>query len=293
MLDLRSLRYFAVLARHLHYIRAADELGITQPTLTRAIQALERQLAVRLLDRDRGGVALTPQGRLIAERAALLLTEAEDLEQHSRLAASGEGGRVRFGMTPMPAKTLLTRLLIEQLGTAPHAINAVVVRDVQALWGMLIAGEIEFFVSSERPLHDLSPVQVEPLGTVPLSIIVRPGHPLLDGGAQEQRYPLLRSTWAGVPLPEEIEPHVLGPPNIVEDFATLAAVTAATDAIWIASAYAIAAELADGSLVELMRVNRHVEVAVYALARRSRSPLASGIAATLRALVEAFEQERR
>lgn len=72
MLDLRKLRHVVVLARRLNYVRAADELGITQPTLTRSIQALERQLQVRLFDRDHGSVNLTPRGRSIAERAGLL-----------------------------------------------------------------------------------------------------------------------------------------------------------------------------------------------------------------------------
>ena len=292
MLDLRNLRYFVVLAKHLHYIRAADELGITQPTLTRAIQALERQLMVRLFDRDRGGVRLTPQGRLIAERAALLLTHAEDLEHESRLAASGEGGRVRFGMTPMPARALLERLLIEQLGAAPGATNVVAVRDVGALWGMLTAGEIEFFVSSERPPHDLSPARVELLGTFPLTIVVRSGHPLLTASPAAMRYPLLRSTWAGLPVPPEIRAHVLTAPNIIEDYATLVNVTAGTDAVWMTSAYAIARELAEGSLVELTRVNRDVEVVLYALARRSRSPIASAIAKTLAAHVADLERSR-
>lgn len=292
MLDLRSLRYFVVLARHLHYLRAASELGITQPTLTRAIQALERRLAVRLLDRDRGGVALTPQGQIMVERAALLLAQAEDLEYETRLAANGEGGRLRFGMTPMPAKALLERLLIEQLGAAPRVTNAVVVRDVDALWGMLTAGEIEFFVSSEQPPHDLSAARVEPLGTFPLTVVVRPGHPLLSATSSAARFPLLRSTWSGIPVPAEIEPHVLPAANVVEDYATLAGVTSGTDAVWMASAYAIARELADGSLVELTPPNRTVEVKLYRLARRSRSPLAGKMAQALAGHVAALGRSR-
>lgn len=282
MLDLRSLRYLVVLARRLNYVRAADELGITQPTLSRSIQALERQLEVRLFDRDRGGVHLTPQGRVIAERAAFLLTDAEDLERHSRLTAQGEGGRVRFGMTPMPARALLTKILSERLNLAPSVTNEVVVRDVEALWGMLNLGEIEFFISPDRPLHDLEQANVAFLGEFPLSLIVRAGHPLLTSAETAARYPLLRSSWTGTSVPDEIRHRISGAPNIVEDFATLAGVTASTDAIWLSSAYAIEAELRDGSLVELLRARQHVEVNLYSLARRSQSPLAKPIADALR-----------
>lgn len=282
MLDLRKLRHLAVLAQRLNYVRAADELGITQPTLTRSIQALERQLHVKLFDRDHGGVSLTPQGRSIVERAAFLLTDAEDLERHSRMYGQGEGGRVSFGMAPMPARALLPSVLSERLNLAPDVTNEVAVRDVEALWGMLVAGEIEFFVSPNPPLHDLSHANVEILGQFPLSLLVRAGHPLLSGEGEERQYPLLRSSWTGMSIPDEILPRVLGSPNLIEDFATLAELTASTDAVWLSSAFAMQDRIVDGSLVELFRASQHIEVTLYSLKRRSRSPLADSIGNALR-----------
>lgn len=282
MLDLRSLRNLVVLARHLNYVRAASELGVTQPTLSRSIQALERRLKVQLFDRDRGGVSLTPQGRFIAERAAVLLVEAEDLERQANLSARAETGRVRFGMAPMPARTLLSRTLSDRLSIAPQVTNEVVVRDVEALWGMLLAGEIEFFVSPNPPLHDLSEASVERLGRFPLSLIVRAGHPLLQGASPDATYPLLRSSWTGISVPGAVTRFISGPPNIIEDFSTLASITAATDALWLSSAFAIDAELRTGSLREFFRAEQHIEVAMYSLKRRSRSPVAAAVAATLK-----------
>src|ERR671910_795599 len=132
MLELRQLRHLVALARCLNYVRAADELCITQPTLSRSIQSLERKLGVRLFDRDRGGVALTPQGRSFAERATFLLTDADDLERESKLSAAGDSGRIRFGMVPMPARALLQPVLSERLNIAPAVTCEVVVRDVEA-----------------------------------------------------------------------------------------------------------------------------------------------------------------
>jgi DNA-binding transcriptional LysR family regulator len=281
MLDLRNLRHFVVLARRLNYVRAADELGVTQPTLSRSIQSLERQLQVQLFDRNRGGVTLTPQGQVIAERAAFLLTDAEDLERHAKQSGQGESGRIRFGMAPMPARALLQQVLSARLNAAPSVINEVVVRDIEALWGLLMAGEIEFFVCPDRPLHDLSQARVESLGTFPLSVIVRAGHPLLQGEGGAQRFPLLRSSWAGVSVPHEIQDRILGAPNVVEDFATLAGITASTDALWLSSSYAIRRELREGTLVELLQAQQRVEVALYALKRRSRSPLAESLVGLL------------
>jgi DNA-binding transcriptional LysR family regulator len=293
MIDLRNLRNLVALARHLNYVRAADELGVTQPTLSRSIQALERQLNVRLFDRDRGGVRLTPQGRYIADRAAFLLIDAEDLERHARLSAQGDSGRIRFGMAPMPARTLLSRTLSDRLNAAPGVTNEVVVRDVEALWGMLTVGEIEFFVSPNPPLHDLSHAHVEVLGKAPLSLIVRADHPLMSGPSCEERFPLLRSSWTGIPVPQEMQRYVLGAPNIVEDFSTLASITASTNSLWLSSAYAIDEELRGGALREFLRAKQHIEIAMYSLKRRSRSPVAAAVADALRGHVNRVIREDR
>lgn len=281
MLDLRSLRNLVVLARHLNYMRAAEELGITQPTLSRSIQALERRLGLRLFDRDRGGVSLTPHGRAISERAGFLLADAADLEQHSKLSAAGQGGKLRFGMTPMPARALLPAMLSERLREAPLVTNEVVVRDVDALWTMLTGGEIEFFVGSEAPPGDRSPLRAELLGRFPLSLIVRAGHPLLSPRAGEQRFPLVRSSWAGLSVPDQLQRHVLGTANIIEDFAALASATAMTDALWLSTAFAVQKEIREGGLVELFRAKERIDVAIYSLARRSQTPLARIASASL------------
>ncbi|CAN7635417.1 LysR family transcriptional regulator [Phenylobacterium sp. LjRoot225] len=286
LLDLRSLRHLVVLARHLNYVRAADELGVTQPTLSRSIQALERQLDIRLFDRDRGGVRITPQGRRMADRAAVLLRDADDLEHQAMLAARGEAGRVRFGMAPMPAHTLLSGALTDRLAVAPAVTNEVLVRDVDALWTMLLAGEIEFFVDPNPPTHDLSEVRLEVLGEFPLSVIVRADHPLLREGSTGGRYPLLRSSWTGVAVPEEVTDHILGPPNVIEDFSALASLAAATDALWLSSAFAIQDELRSGSLRELFRAAGHIKITMCSLKRRSLSPAAAAVAAMLRRRVK-------
>src|SRR5689334_6832497 len=110
-MDLRSLRHVAVLARQLSFTKAAQELGISQSALSRSIQATEQRVKLRLFDRDRGGVHLTAVGREVAERAAALLREADDLDRLLDRAAGGAEGEASFGMAPLPAAALLPAVL--------------------------------------------------------------------------------------------------------------------------------------------------------------------------------------
>ena len=96
-IDLRSWRQFLVLAQTLHFGRAAQQLHITQPPLSLAIQQLERRLGVPLFERTRRSVALTPVGAQLVEPVRQLLQQAAALQVRSREAAGGTVGRVRVG----------------------------------------------------------------------------------------------------------------------------------------------------------------------------------------------------
>src|SRR3954471_3713630 len=88
-LDLRKLRYFVAVAEKLHFGRAADELHIAQPALSRQIRALEKDLGTPLLTRDSHGVALTDAGRQLLTDAETLLASAHAVRRRVTLAARG------------------------------------------------------------------------------------------------------------------------------------------------------------------------------------------------------------
>lgn len=79
-LELRLVRYFTVVAAHQHFGRAAAELHVAQPALSRQIQRLEKYLGVRLLDRTPQGTRLTPAGRTFLPRGQALLQAARQAE---------------------------------------------------------------------------------------------------------------------------------------------------------------------------------------------------------------------
>jgi len=93
-LDLRKVRYFVAVAERLHFSRAAEELLIAQPALSRQIRALEKDLGTALFVRDSHGVELTEAGRRLLEDARPLLAAADAARRRVDRAARGEGAVV-------------------------------------------------------------------------------------------------------------------------------------------------------------------------------------------------------
>ena len=88
-LDLRKLRYFAAVARHRHFGRAAQQLFIAQPVLSRQIRALEQELGCELLTRTTRSVQLTPAGQQLAAEADALFATVDAVLRRVREVDQG------------------------------------------------------------------------------------------------------------------------------------------------------------------------------------------------------------
>jgi len=82
--ELRHLRWFVAVAEHASFRRAAELLHVSQPPLSRGIQALEEELGVRVLDRSRSHVALTRAGAVFLEDARKILRSADEAVERAR-----------------------------------------------------------------------------------------------------------------------------------------------------------------------------------------------------------------
>jgi DNA-binding transcriptional LysR family regulator len=300
-IDLRALRHVLVLSRLLSYTKASQELCLSQSALSRSIKAIEQQAKVQLFDRDRGGggVHLTAVGRAFVERAAALIRDANDLERMLQQSASAEIGEVAFGMGPLPAKALLQPVLTEAVAVSPQLRSNVMVRSADALLSYLLAEKIEFFICAEGQVPDSALVQSELLGWLPISLLVRSGHPIFKSQTTglDHKYPLLSSGQfkATHKWPTYMRPYLKGPVHVIEDHDTLVSITEQTDSIWISSAFSAAAEIRARRLREILppngeRVSRF-RVMNYSLDKRSLSPVAVKIISKFRDLIRTLGRD--
>jgi DNA-binding transcriptional LysR family regulator len=299
-LDLRTCKHVVALSKLLSYTKAAQELCITQSALSRSIQAVERHAQVKLFDRDRSGVHMTAVGRDFVKRAAVLLRDAEELDRMLRRSASADIGEVSFGLGPLAAQALLPSVLPEIFAAKPELRTNVMVRNVDALLPALLKEEIELVVTIEHEMMQSAPLKSEFLGWFPLSLIVRAGHPLLNGPQTNRQcnYPLLSpghfssiDKW-----PAYLRRYLSGPLHVIEDYGVASRITELCDAIWLSSTFAAMFEIRSGRLQEIAPPQRQksfrFKMMMYSLNRRSLSPAALVLEGMFQKQLGALTQER-
>ena len=112
--ELRQLRYFVAVAEELNFGRAAERLLIAGPSLSQQIKALEHDLGVRLFDRDRRSVALTPAGAALLPHTRVLLERADDLQRRAALMSGSEPVRLGY-VNWLPADLAVRTSAVAQL----------------------------------------------------------------------------------------------------------------------------------------------------------------------------------
>lgn len=149
-MDLRHLRYYQAVAEELSFSKAARRLRIAQPALSRAVQELERDVGVNLIDRNRRSAQLTPAGTVMLREIGLLLERIEDAVRRVRRTASGEEGELRLGYIGPPTRNFLGPLLKEYRQQFPRVTVILEERTPERVWEMVSAGKLT--VGLTRPV---------------------------------------------------------------------------------------------------------------------------------------------
>ncbi len=110
-MELRQLRHFVAVADELHFGRAAEKLGMTQPPLSQSIQRLESELGVRLFERTHRHVELTPTGAQLLPIMRGVITQADHLPSLARSLLRGDRGLLRLSFVSTADYSVLPELL--------------------------------------------------------------------------------------------------------------------------------------------------------------------------------------
>lgn len=143
MLTLRQLQYFVALAELRHFGKAADRCCVTQPALSMQIRELEDTLGVQLVGRRRGHIALTEDGKAIAERARALLATAQELRDYARHRGETLVGELKLGVIPSVAPYLLPKILPDLHARFPRLQLKLHELVTASLLGELTAGTLD------------------------------------------------------------------------------------------------------------------------------------------------------
>ncbi len=287
-MDLKRWKHVLAVADRRSFVRAAEQVHLSQSALTRSIQAAEEELGLVLFDRGTQEVTVTPAGEFVVARARQLVFNSHCLERDVALLLNRGLGDTAFGVGPFPAGTFVPTLLADLRREYPQVNLRVEISNWELLVKRLLEEDIEFFVADTRDLPANPLLQVTAMREEPGGFYVRRGHPL----ARRRSVPI-REVWgfgvATVRLPASVrallsrllaaEP---GTPLQLalecDNLHVLRTVAMNSESVLAAPHAAVAAEVASGEL-RLLNVPELPTVAaqmgIVALRGRTPSPMAA------------------
>jgi len=194
VLTLRHIEIVRALEQHRHFGRAAEVLGITQSALTRALQALETDLGVRLFDRGSGVPEPTMFGRLILEWGQPVVRSMDSLNREMRLARGLVVGEVTISAGTFPSELWVPKALGRLAMAFPNLRCRVRACEGRRAVQDVLNGDADLAVTDIVEARGREELAVEKLATAKVAMFCRPGHPLLARGVVEHMdladYPL-------------------------------------------------------------------------------------------------------
>jgi len=183
VIDIKHLRYFAMLAETLHFGRAAQRLHLSQPALSRQIAALEGELGVVLFERGTRAVALSAAGRRFADDARALLAGLEQAARNAQAAAQGEQGALSVGFTMCAAYSVVPGLA-RTYGAAYPAVE-LQIRELFPADLLTQLGDGKIDAAITFPIERTAGIRVREIHREPLCAVLAADHRLAGAAAIE------------------------------------------------------------------------------------------------------------
>jgi len=176
-MELRQIRSFLSVAETLHFGRTAELIHLSQPALSLQIRALEAEVGVRLLERNRRKTTLTPAGRAFRDAAIAGVAQLDRATRNARLAADGKLGLLRIGFISTAGSELLPDTIRAFRELNPEVEfslrNILTAEQIQ----MLEAGALDIGFL-RLPIGGHTQLEVATIHREPFVLVVPASHPL-------------------------------------------------------------------------------------------------------------------
>ncbi len=256
----RHLLCFLEIARQSSFAKAADALSISQPAISKTLKELEDLLQTRLFDRDKSGVELTPAGVRFMRYAGPCVQALRDGVSTLR-GEPDEAPQVRIGVLSTVESQLLPEVLCRLHGRHAALVVSVATGPGSYLLSQLHVGDLDLVIGRMTDSPQIQGLAFEHLYSESMTLVVRPGHPLLATVRIEPEwvggYPLVLPL-AGTTIRKHadslfvqcaIEP---SPQRLETLSPTLSRrYVQSSDAIWVAPRDAVLLDIGRGELCEL------------------------------------------
>lgn len=288
MINIQLLRHALTLASVANFTRAAKELQISQPTLSRNMQKLEKHLGTSLFVRSKNMVVATPAGEKFLSQAKVVLFELNKLEM--QLAEEQEilTGEITIGVGTCPEELFLADILAQASKKLPYVRIKVITCSWLEFVGELYHKTIDFFIG-EKSLMGKARI----LKTIPLQskdygcFFCRADHPLLQADKIQftdvfqyphvgiQLTPRIAAKFPASSSFGDMEGNIFKPRICCVSFALQKKIVAASDCIGIGNEAAIKPEIEQGLLatIPLDTPSIHTDYGITYLKKRELSQL--------------------
>jgi DNA-binding transcriptional LysR family regulator len=181
MLDPRRVLTFREVARLGSFSRAAEEMSLTQPAVSQQILSLERQLGIRLIERGRGGLALTEAGALLLRHADAVSGRLHLAGEQLDALVAEQRRRLAIGAFPSAIATIVPEVLVRMKAAEPDLEISVSEGTLEELVAAVRDGTLHLavlFQDAAAPRREHEDLERQDLFEEPLVAALPPRHPL-------------------------------------------------------------------------------------------------------------------
>lgn len=150
-MEIKNLRYFLAVAREENMSKAAEQLHVSQPTLSKTLKALEEELGKKLFIRHSFSISLTDEGVLLRDRAQDLVAMSDKIEQEFSSLDDITGGDIYFGLAESYQIRYLAREIYKLKEKYPNFTYHITSGDTEQVTEKLDKGILDFAVLCETP----------------------------------------------------------------------------------------------------------------------------------------------